>query len=375
MNAASAPLVRTVPGTPPPLVVRWSARLARFLRNLSLRLGPPQFGLLERVVQGWVPEALGALVRTGLAEALSEGPRQTASLARELDLDPGATHRLLRALAREGLLVEDGDRFGLNAVTAPLCRDHPHSLHHMTLFATAAHRRRLWGHLPQAVRTGEPMWTEVLGEEPWAWYAAHPEAAAHFHGAMAELTREGAPALARAYDFGKHGEIVDLGGGTGTLLAVLLAAHPGLRGVLVDWPQVVAEAPATFAAWGVADRAETVGGDVLAEIPAGRPAYLAKKVLHGLGPGPAGAALDTWRAAMRPGTPLLLVELVVPEEDAPFLGFLDLEMLLASAGGLERTRAQWAALLEAHGFRLVAVHETASPDAVIEAVAVGAGQG
>jgi hypothetical protein len=51
--------------------------------------------------------------------------------------------------------------------------------------------------------------------------------------------------------------VVDLGGGTGAMLAALLAAHPHLHGTLVDVPATVAWAAAVFEADGMAGRVET----------------------------------------------------------------------------------------------------------------------
>jgi len=48
--------------------------------------------------------------------------------------------------------------------------------------------------------------------------------------------------------------VVDVGGGSGSLLAAILQAHPSITGTLVDLPSTVARAAATFEAAGVADR-------------------------------------------------------------------------------------------------------------------------
>ncbi len=49
-------------------------------------------------------------------------------------------------------------------------------------------------------------------------------------------------AVLRAMDFSEAGLVVDVGGGTGELLAAILAANPTLQGVLFDLPHVVAHA-------------------------------------------------------------------------------------------------------------------------------------
>ena len=70
-----------------------------------------------------------------------------------------------------------------------------------------------------------------------------------------------APAVVKAYDFSKFGTIVDVGGGHGMLLAAILKANPGVRGVVFDAPHVAAGAARRSAprAWrtAVAPRAAT----------------------------------------------------------------------------------------------------------------------
>ena len=69
-----------------------------------------------------------------------------------------------------------------------------------------------------------------------------------------------------------------------------------------------------------------------------------------------------------PDGKLLLFELVLPEGDPAHLGMLvDLEMLV-TAGGMERTEAQYADLLSRAGFRRTRVVFTPGPVSIIEAV-------
>jgi SAM-dependent methyltransferase len=332
-------------------------------------MGPPQFSLLDIVAGRWRADALAALARLGVAEAMAAGPRTAAELAAELQLDPDALHRVLRALAREGLLDEDGARFALNAYTRPLLRDHPNSLRNMVMEIAAPQNTACWARLPDAIRTGEATWQAAHGgEHMWEWLERHPEAHTVFHEAMRELTREGAPSFARAYPFGDHDSVVDLGGGTGQLLATILAVNPRLAGVLVDAPAVVAGAGPVLRAMGVEGRCEVIGGDILADpVPAGKGVYLAKNITHGLSDAHLAAPLGRWRTAMRPDSRLVLVDVVVPEAPAPYFGFLDLQMLLVSFGGRERTEREFAALFAANGLTLERVIPTASPMSLIVA--------
>ncbi|MCC6215680.1 MAG: helix-turn-helix domain-containing protein [Polyangiaceae bacterium] len=368
MNTHLAPADLTpVPPAPPLGPVRFGQRLQRALQRLVNRMGPPQFVLMDLVAQRWRADALGALVRLGIADALGAGPMEVDALARRLGLHAGATYRLLRALAREGLLVEQGRAFGLSPLTEPLRRDHPHSMANMILELSCARNAHLWARLSEAVQSGDGVWETFSDGNLWTWLDAHPDEHAAFHGAMRELTREGAPSFARAYDFGRHRTVADLGGGTGHLLGAILAVHPNLRGVLVDAAQVVAGAGPVLAGFGVADRCEVVAGDILdGEIPAGLDVYVAKNIAHGVSDALLAAPMRRWRQAMRPDSVLVLIDVVVPP-DGPYLGFLDLQMLLASQGGRERTEAEFATLLSANGFALDRVIPTPAPMSLVVA--------
>ena len=70
---------------------------------------------------------------------------------------------------------------------------------------------------------------------------------------------------------------------------------------------------------------------------------------------------------MRDDSRLVAIDVVVPEAPAPFLAFLDLQMLLVSHGGRERTRSEFTGLFQAAGLTLVAVVPTATPCAMVVA--------
>jgi O-methyltransferase len=99
------------------------------------------------------------------------------------------------------------------------------------------------------------------------------------HGTDA-LTRRSHGSVFDAYDFSRFGMIVDVGGGNGALLAVLLPRHEGMRGILLDVPHAVQAAAAVFAAAGVADRCDAIAGDFFQSVPEGGDAYVLRAILH-----------------------------------------------------------------------------------------------
>jgi O-methyltransferase len=98
-------------------------------------------------------------------------------------------------------------------------------------------------------------------------------------------------------------------------------------------------------------------------------AYVLSHIIHDWDDERSIAILRTIHRAAAPGARLLLVETVIPSGNAPsFAKILDLEMLVLP-GGVERTEAEYRALLQAAGFRLARVITTRSFTNLIEGVA------
>ena len=226
---------------------------------------------------------------------------------------------------------------------------------------------RSWGEIEHSVRTGKPAFEHVFGAPLFEYYAAHPEAGRVSVEALNSLSAADNAAIVAGYGFPVAGTVVDVGGGQGSLLAAVLAANPGLRGVLFERPAVVDMARPRLEAAGLADRCALVAGDFFAEVPSGGDIYLLKKVVHDWNDEDARSILARCRAAM-PGTARLLVaDLVVPEGNRPSEAkWLDL-LMLVYVGGRERTEAEHRDLLASAGFALGRVVPIASGISLLEA--------
>jgi hypothetical protein len=95
---------------------------------------------------------------------------------------------------------------------------------------------RAWGDLLHSVRTGENAAVHALGTDVWEYRRAHPEHGKVFDAAMRTLSRATADDVLAAYDFARHRVVADIGGGTGAILAAILAVNPELRGIAPGVP-------------------------------------------------------------------------------------------------------------------------------------------
>ena len=156
--------------------------------------------------------------------------------------------------------------------------------------------------------------------------------------------------------FSGFGTIVDVGGGaTGNLLAAFFAEHLGPRGVLFDRAHVVAEeAPALSTRPGSRGAVTIETGDFFEGVPPTGDAYILSHVWHDWSEPQCLAILGqcrSWRCVIT--GQLLIVEMALPNGDAPHPGkILDMAMLVL-LGGQERTEAEYASPLSRGRFSSV----------------------
>lgn len=322
--------------------------------------------------------AIGALARLGVADALANGPALPGDLARRVGADERALARVLEATLDVGLFaVGDDGRYALTALGQLLRGDVEGSLRRLAIVSTDEWRWRAYGHLTHSLRTGEAGFVPAHGCRFYEYLASHPTEAASFDQSMSRIGAARDAALAASYDFSSLHRLVDVGGGRGSLLCAVLAAHPRLRGVVFDQPSVVEGAREALRSAGLADRCEAIGGDFLQAVPGGGDAYSLSWILHDWDDQTALRILTNCRKAMDDGTRLLVIELIVPAPGEPavpgvsrLIKQTDLEMLTV-VGGRERTAAEYRELLTQAGFELSRILPLQGmPWSVIEAAAV-----
>lgn len=332
--------------------------------------------LLQLVTSYQSAQVIHVAAQLGLADLLAGGPRRIEDLADATATHPPSLARLLRMLAALGVVAEEADgRIALTPLGVPLQTGIPGSVRDRVLFLTGEWYWRSWGDLLYSVRTGEPAFDHIFGMSNFDYWEHNPEAGAIHDAGFTAMAQFTTPPLVAAYDFGRFGTVADIGGSEGPLLSAILAAHPGVRGILFDLPHVVTRSGPVLAAAGVASRCTVVGGDFFKAVPEGANAYLLKYIIHDWDDARAAAILSRCRAAMDRDATLLVIEMVAPERleagaAAMTVARLDLTMLIATPGGRERTESQLRHLLAEAGFELRRVIPTRSPFSYLEAAPV-----
>jgi hypothetical protein len=308
------------------------------------------------------PWAAHVVATLGIADHMAAGITQIDDLAAASRCHAASLQRVLRHLVGRGVFTEPSPgQFALNG-PARLMLSSMFKLG-FDLDGFGGRMAYVWGGLLESVRTGEPAYRTIFGRSFWDDLAAHPQLAADFDALMGPPGHGTPDADVLVSDWESVRTVVDVGGGTGALLAEVLHAHPAVRGTLVDVPATAARSAEIFRAAGVADRVTTVGQSFFDPLPAGGDLYLLKSVLSDWPDPEATAILRRCAEAAAPAGRVVAVNGVSPDEagaPAPEL------LMMVLVGGKQRTLSEFRELARAAGLAVHAAERKSSGKFIVE---------
>ncbi|KAK3414481.1 hypothetical protein EUGRSUZ_H00347 [Eucalyptus grandis] len=237
----------------------------------------------------FVPMVLKGALELGILELLAKcGQLSPLDIAARLPIDNPATpdmiNRLLRLLASYSILsctlVEDKGGpppqrlYGLGPRSKFFLDNNGASAAPTHVLGQDKTLLESWHCLKDAVKEGgaEPF-TRRHGMNLFDYMGRDPRFNDLFNKSMTSLSAINMPKIAQHYSgFSKAKTVVDLGGGVGETLKIILSKNPHIRGINYDLPHVIATAPPIP---GITH----VGGDILKAVPKADVHFL-KSVLH-----------------------------------------------------------------------------------------------
>lgn len=301
------------------------------------------------------PYAIRVAATLRLADLIEAGARRPDELARRCGADAAALERVLRHLVTKGVFAQqEAGSFALTDLSRLLLTDQHNGGMTPWLDVDGGLGRSdmaLSG-LLQAVRTGRPVYEDMFGRTFWEDLEAHPERGRAFDALMAVQVAQVADEVTTAYDWSDVRHVVDVGGGTGTLLAALLTKYPALVGTLVDLPSSVEVGRLNLVAAGLSDRCSYFRDSFFEALPPGGDVYVLSRILHDWSDDEATAILRRCAEAARASGRVLVIEsLVADSETSSMTTTMDLRML-ANFGGKERSLAEYRGIAAAAGLAL-----------------------
>ena len=298
-----------------------------------------------------------------IADHIAAGITRIDDLATASSADSDSLHRVLRHLVSKGVFDETAPGlFALNEPARALL-DPPARLG-LDLDSFGGRMAYAWGSLLSAVRTGAPAYDAFFGRPFWDDLEAHPDISASFDALMGpEGHGTPDPDVLVSGDWQSVSTVVDVGGGTGALLAGILRARPTVRGTLVDLPATIARSGEIFEPAGVAERVTTAAQSFFDPLPAGADIYLLKSVLGDWPDREAAAILRRCADAARPAGRVIVLNGVSPDErggPSPAL------LMMVLVGGRERSLTEFRELARGAGLEVHTAERQPSGRFVVE---------
>lgn len=331
----------------------------------SLMLNPPGHSTLIELASAFITaRAIHVLCELRIADHLSSGPRSAAALASATGADERSLRRLLGAAAAHQMVVERDGMYAQGPLGGALETGSPEAAA-VQLVGNDA----MWNavrDLRETTRTGAPA---LAKHRPHPQYREAPGTAhaALLASSMRAFHRGEPEAVAAASDLSGRALAVDVGGSTGSVLAALLKANPGLQGVIYDLPHYAAHAQQLISARGLDGRCRFEAGSFFEAVPRGADVYVLSHVLHDWPDAEALTILKNCREAIGPAGRLLIIEMIQGEgEPDAWAQLYDLILLVSTEGRLRDT-SEHSALLRRAAFQLDRVCPTRCSVSIIEA--------
>ena len=329
----------------------------------------PQILMTQLLFGKQMTYCLSGVARLGVADHMGATPMPVEEIAAKTGAHAPSLYRVMRVLAGMGVFKEEpGKRFALTQAGELLKSNAPGSLRYFAMMFGDEWTTRAYEHFTNCLRTGQDGVSQAYGKHVFDLLAERPDQLDTFQAAMTSSSTMAGKAVTDAYDFAGIERLADVGGGHGALLASILRRYPGMQGVLFDRPEIVAGVPEDQFA-GCEGRVTIEAGSFFERVPDGCDAYIMKHIIHDWGDEQCRTILGLMRAKLPPQGKVLVCDMVVSGEPGPTPAkMLDIEMLVMTVGGKERTPEEFAELFASSGLRLNRIVTTERPICVVEAV-------
>ncbi|XVE48794.1 hypothetical protein DITRI_Ditri01bG0031300 [Diplodiscus trichospermus] len=304
-------------------------------------------------------------IELGIADAIEShgSPMTLSELTTALGCESSRLYRIMRfpvhyQIFKEEPISQGSIGFSLTPLPRRLIKRGENSMVALILLESSPVMLAPWHRLrARVLESGNSPFEAANGKDIWSYAEVNPGHSKLIDEAMACDARLSVPAIIEECPevFDGIGSLVDVGGGNGTALSILVKAFPWIRGINFDVPHVAAGAPKF-------DGIENVGGNMFECIPNADAAFFMECI----------KILKKCREAI----PLdkgkvIIVEAVLEEDTDDKLDFvrlmLDTVMMAHTNKGKERTLKEWSYVLQESGLTRFNVKPIRAVQSVLEA--------
>jgi precorrin-6B methylase 2 len=324
--------------------------------------------ILQTGLAFWASKTLLSAIEMGVFTELASGPQPFDALSGRLGLHPRSARDFFDALLTLGFLQRDGDRYG-NTPETDLFLDRKKPSYVGGILEMANHRLYpFWGHLTEALQTGEPQ-NELKSGGPGLFETlyADPTRLKGFLAAMTGISHGANMTIAHSYPWKDHQTFVDVGTAQGDLAVQIALANPHLKGLGFDLPEVAPIFEEYVEASGVAERLSFVPGDFFKEGLPKADVVLMGHILHDWDLPTKKMLIGKAFDAIPKGGALVVYESIIDDDRSQnaFGLMMSLNMLIETPGGFDYTGADCSSWMKEAGFSSTRAEHLVGPDSMV----------
>ncbi|KAJ0439597.1 putative caffeate O-methyltransferase [Helianthus annuus] len=205
-----------------------------------------------------------------------------------------------------------------------------------------------WFELPNCVLEGGIPFDKVHGGNTFEFPARNAAFNEIFNKSMVHHSTIVIKEVLKHYNgFDKLKRVVDVGGGFGTAIKLIVSKHPHIKGINYDLPHVIQHAP-------LYPGIQHVGGDMFQNVPEGDAIFM-KWILHDWSDERCVTLLKNCYKALRHDGKVIVVDAILPfipdtSSSVQVNTNIDAIMMTQDPGGKERTEDEFLALAKCAGF-------------------------
>lgn len=320
----------------------------------------------------WGPKTLLSAVELGVFTMLAQGPADFAALAARLGLHTRSARDFLDALVALGMLERIGDKYANTPETDYFLDRAKPSYVGGLLEMVNARLFGFWGHLTEALRTGQQQNESKSnpGASPFEALYRDPARLRLFLQGMTGISMGAARVIARKFPWRDYRSFMDIGGAQGALPVQVALAHPHLTGGNFDLPVVRPVFEEYVTSFGLKDRLRFYPGDFFKDKLPTADVLVMGHILHDWNLDQKRLLISKAYAALPADGSLVIYEALIDDErrQNAFGLLMSLNMLIETPGGFDYTGADCCCWLKEAGFRQTRVEHLLGPDSMVVGV-------
>ena len=333
---------------------------------MSGKLSPEK--ILQTGLAFWPSKTLLSAIEIGVFTELARGPERFEPLSGRLGLHPRSARDFLDTLVALGFLTRSGDLYANTPETDVfLVRTKPTYVG--GVLEMANHRLYpFWGHLTEALRTGQPQ-NEVKGGGPGVFETlyADPARLKQFLSAMSGISRGANMTIALKFPWKDYRTFVDVGTAQGDLATQIVLANQHVRGTGFDLPEVAPIFEEYVQNAGIADRLTFEPGSFFERDLPKADVVLKRHILHDWDLPTQKMLVTKAFDAVPSGGALVVYEAIIDDDRSKnaFGLMMSLNMLIETPGGFDYTGADCEGWMREAGFKTTRVEPLVGPDSMV----------